>query len=208
MTVEAFDFQSAILHFFAAVLATIEPNNSVSNNVKNCRIGPFVPAIKDSAALYDVVYKLMKALHTSLPADTLQGHRDRFTRQYHALRKYFKEIGKMEYIKKFVDIPELPPEPPNFLIGSFNELMLSQQIITHDINVEESLPSISQVEATDNVMSATLIELQQPETTPIAPNQSEQSLFDITFGTKEFEPFIPDEQLQSTSSSSLAADER
>jgi huntingtin interacting protein 1 len=104
MTVEAFDFQSAILHFFAAVLATIEPNNSVSNNVKNCRIGPFVPAIKDSAALYDVVYKLMKALHTSLlllsslflctcfcllwsglPADTLQGHRDRFTRQYHAL---------------------------------------------------------------------------------------------------------------------------
>jgi huntingtin interacting protein 1 len=114
----------------------------------------------------------------------------------------------MEYIKKFVDIPELPPEPPNFLIGSFNELMLSQQIITHDINVEESLPSISQVEATDNVMSATLIELQQPETTPIAPNQSEQSLFDITFGTKEFEPFIPDEQLQSTSSSSLAADER
>ena len=35
-------------------------------NQIQCRIAPFVPAIQDSAALYDLVYKLMKALHTSM----------------------------------------------------------------------------------------------------------------------------------------------
>ena len=42
-----------------------------------------------------------------LPEETLEGHRDRFNRQYSALRKYFNETRKMRYFDGLVDIPQL-----------------------------------------------------------------------------------------------------
>lgn len=42
-----------------------------------------------------------------LPEDTLEGHRDRFNRQYSALRKYFNETRKMKYFDGLVEIPQL-----------------------------------------------------------------------------------------------------
>ena len=46
-------------------------------------------------------------LFTGLPEETLEGHRDRFNRQYSALRKYFNETRKMKYFDGLVDIPQL-----------------------------------------------------------------------------------------------------
>ena len=48
------------------VLATLDSSYGVSANQMQCRIAPFIPAIQESAALYDLVFKLMKALHTSM----------------------------------------------------------------------------------------------------------------------------------------------
>ncbi|XP_019848785.1 PREDICTED: huntingtin-interacting protein 1-like isoform X2 [Amphimedon queenslandica] len=196
LTVEVFDYQSAILHFYAGVNATLsEPITQVQLQY---RIAPFVPCIKESAALYDLVVKLMKALHTSLPAETLNGHRERFNRQYSALRKYFAEAAKRDYIKKFVDVPVLPPDPPNFLIGSFDELHLSNTVFSHEggqpmIEAEYSLAStaITPESSIDprsrlNTLDGTLIDLGTPITAP----ETDSSRFDSVFGQQEFTPFV------------------
>ena len=101
-----FDLQSALLHLYAAVIASIDPSRGVAAAQIQCRLAPLIPAIQvslfsstlpplslplispllfpifipprylslsllpllllslqDSAALYDLVFKLMKALH-------------------------------------------------------------------------------------------------------------------------------------------------
>lgn len=56
----------------------------------------------------------MCVFSVGLPEETLEGHRDRFNRQYSALRKYFTETRKMKYFDGLVDIPQLrevrPPQ--------------------------------------------------------------------------------------------------
>ena len=47
------------------------------------------------------------SLCVGLPEETLEGHRDRFNRQYSALRKYFNETRKMKYFDGLVEIPQL-----------------------------------------------------------------------------------------------------
>jgi huntingtin interacting protein 1 len=63
LAVEVFDLQSALLHLYAAVIASIDPSRGVTAAQIQCRLAPLIPAIQDSAALYDLVFKLMKALH-------------------------------------------------------------------------------------------------------------------------------------------------
>ncbi|OWK14062.1 hypothetical protein Celaphus_00000368, partial [Cervus elaphus hippelaphus] len=53
-----------------------------------------------------------------LPADTLQGHRDRFHEQFHSLRNFFRRASDMLYFKRLIQIPRLPEGPPNFLRAS------------------------------------------------------------------------------------------
>lgn len=79
----------------------------------------------------------------------------------------------MEYIKKFVDIPELPlviiliiqtlfqfyQDPPNFLIGTYHELLLSQLIVSHDVNPEDSLATIPRA----NTLDGTLVDFGPPQ---------------------------------------------
>lgn len=64
IAVEVFDMQSSILHLYAAVLTNLDPSKGVSAQQIQCQLAPLVPAIQDSAALYDVIFKLMKALHS------------------------------------------------------------------------------------------------------------------------------------------------
>uniref|UniRef100_A0A7M4FGM7 Huntingtin interacting protein 1 related n=1 Tax=Crocodylus porosus TaxID=8502 RepID=A0A7M4FGM7_CROPO len=53
-----------------------------------------------------------------LPADTLQGHRDRFHEQFRSLKSFFKRASDMLYFKRLIQIPRLPESPPNFLRAS------------------------------------------------------------------------------------------
>lgn len=64
LAVEVFDMQSSILHLYAAVLTNLDPSRGVSAQQVQCKLAPLIPAIQDSASLYDVIFKLMKALHS------------------------------------------------------------------------------------------------------------------------------------------------
>lgn len=167
LAVEVFDAQSSILHLYAAVLTNLDPSKGVSAQQVQCRLAPLIPAIQDSAALYDVIFKLMKALHSSLPAETLQGHRDRFNRQYQALRKYFHEASKMKYLQNLVKIPDLDPEPPSFLLpGQLIEIELAKQVKVQIVPVEEE-------SITSQIVDTT-------------PPPASENVFDSTFGRSGF----------------------
>ncbi|KFZ63799.1 Huntingtin-interacting protein 1-related protein, partial [Podiceps cristatus] len=74
--------------------------------------------IQDCSHLYHYTVKLMFKLHSCLPADTLQGHRDRFHEQFRSLKNFFKKASDMLYFKRLIQIPRLPESPPNFLRAS------------------------------------------------------------------------------------------
>lgn len=177
LAVEVFDVQSSLLHLYAEVMTKLDPSHGVSAIQIQCKLAPLVPAIQDSAAMYDVIFKLMKALHTSLPADTLKGHRERFNRQYHALRKYFHEASKMKYLQTLVKIPSLSPDPPSFLLpGQLIEEELAKQVQRLSVVDEEaSLTSIGQFVST----------AESSESPPITRRESDQ--FTRTFGQGGFE---------------------
>jgi hypothetical protein len=69
--VEIFDLQSALLHLFAAIVSNIDPSKAASAGQIQCRLVPFIPAIQDSATLYDLIFKLMKALHAGMSSRML-----------------------------------------------------------------------------------------------------------------------------------------
>uniref|UniRef100_A0A7N6A5Z0 I/LWEQ domain-containing protein n=1 Tax=Anabas testudineus TaxID=64144 RepID=A0A7N6A5Z0_ANATE len=49
-----------------------------------CRLAPLIQVIQDCSPLYHFTVKLLFKLHACLPADTLQGHRERFHDQFHS----------------------------------------------------------------------------------------------------------------------------
>lgn len=83
-----------------------------------CRLAPLIQVIQDCSHLYHYTVKLLFRLHSCLPADTLQGHRDRFHEQFHSLRNFFRRAADMLYFKRLIQIPRLPEGPPNFLRAS------------------------------------------------------------------------------------------
>ena len=63
LSVEIFDLQSSLLHLYAAVMGSMDRSQSISVEQIRCKLVPLVPSIQDSATLYDLIFKLMKALH-------------------------------------------------------------------------------------------------------------------------------------------------
>uniref|UniRef100_A0A668A0P7 Huntingtin-interacting protein 1-related protein n=1 Tax=Myripristis murdjan TaxID=586833 RepID=A0A668A0P7_9TELE len=80
-----------------------------------CRLAPLIQVVQDCSHLYHFTVKLLFKLHACLPADTLQGHRDRFHDQFHSLKSFFNKARDMLYFKRLIQIPKLPDSPPNFL---------------------------------------------------------------------------------------------
>ncbi|PNI57420.1 HIP1R isoform 5 [Pan troglodytes] len=68
--------------------------------------------------MFDYMDCELKLSESGLPADTLQGHRDRFHEQFHSLRNFFRRASDMLYFKRLIQIPRLPEGPPNFLRAS------------------------------------------------------------------------------------------
>ncbi|XP_078598471.1 huntingtin-interacting protein 1-like isoform X6 [Branchiostoma floridae x Branchiostoma japonicum] len=117
LTVEMFDYMDSILAMQAAVFATLDPTRSNSmTSTGQCRIAPLMPLILDSSHLYEFILKLMFKLHSCLPSDVLDGHRDRFLHQFHALKKFYHAAGKLQFFRTMLQVPQLPEEPPNFLL--------------------------------------------------------------------------------------------
>ncbi|XP_049625141.1 huntingtin-interacting protein 1-related protein [Suncus etruscus] len=119
LTVEMFDYLDAELQLSEAVFRQLNTAIAASQmSSGQCRLAPLIQVIQDCSPLYHYTVKLLFKLHSCLPADTLQGHRDRFHEQFHSLRNFFRRAADMIYFKRLIQIPRLPESPPNFLRAS------------------------------------------------------------------------------------------
>nr|XP_058896635.1 huntingtin-interacting protein 1-related protein isoform X2 [Kogia breviceps] len=119
LTVEMFDYMDCALKLSESVFRQLNTAIAVSQmSSGQCRLAPLIQVIQDCSHLYHYTVKLMFQLHSCLPADTLQGHRDRFHEQFHSLRNFFRRASDMLYFKRLIQIPRLPEGPPNFLRAS------------------------------------------------------------------------------------------
>ncbi|XP_041756995.1 huntingtin-interacting protein 1-related protein isoform X1 [Coregonus clupeaformis] len=116
LTVKVFDYLDAELRLAETVIRQLNTSIAISTTTSGqCRLSPLIQVIQDCSHLYHFTVKLLFKLHACLPADTLQGHRDRFHDQFHSLKTFFNKARDMLYFKRLIQIPKLPESPPNFL---------------------------------------------------------------------------------------------
>ncbi|XP_029534003.1 huntingtin interacting protein 1 related b isoform X3 [Oncorhynchus nerka] len=116
LTVEVFDYLDTELRLAETVIRQLNTSIAISTLTSGqCRLSPLIQVIQDCSHLYHFTVKLLFKLHACLPADTLQGHRDRFHDQFHSLKTFFNKARDMMYFKRLIQIPKLPESPPNFL---------------------------------------------------------------------------------------------
>uniref|UniRef100_A0A8C8VLX7 Huntingtin interacting protein 1 n=1 Tax=Pelusios castaneus TaxID=367368 RepID=A0A8C8VLX7_9SAUR len=162
LTVEMFDYLECELNLFQTVFSSLDMSRSVSVTAAGqCRLAPLIQVILDCSHLYDYTVKLLFKLHSCLPADTLQGHRDRFLEQFRKLKDLFYRSSNLQYFKRLIQIPHLPENPPNFLRASALSEHISPVVV---IPAEASSPD-----------SEPITDLVEMETA------SQQSLFDNKF---------------------------
>ncbi|KAM8977063.1 huntingtin-interacting protein 1 [Pelodytes ibericus] len=119
LTVEIFDYMEWELNLFHTVFKSLDMSRSVSVTAAGqCRLSPLIQVILDCSHLYDYTVKLLFKMHSCLPTDTLQGHRDRFMEQFQKLKDLFYRSSNLQYFKRLLQIPQLPENPPNFLRAS------------------------------------------------------------------------------------------
>uniref|UniRef100_A0A8C9W1T3 Huntingtin-interacting protein 1-related protein n=1 Tax=Scleropages formosus TaxID=113540 RepID=A0A8C9W1T3_SCLFO len=119
ITVEMFDYLECELNLFLGVFSSLDMSRSVSVTAAGqCRLAPLLQVILDCSHLYDYTVKLLFKLHSCLPADTLEGHRDRFQEQFKKLKNLFYRSSNLQYFKRLIQIPQLPENAPNFLRAS------------------------------------------------------------------------------------------
>lgn len=102
---------STFIEFFTKITVFGSLDLSRSNSMTpcgQCRLAPLIPCIQDASQLYDCCVKILFKLHGALPADTLTGHRDRFSKQFHELKSFYNTIKHMQYFKHLIAIPSLP----------------------------------------------------------------------------------------------------
>uniref|UniRef100_A0A665X5X7 Huntingtin-interacting protein 1-related protein n=1 Tax=Echeneis naucrates TaxID=173247 RepID=A0A665X5X7_ECHNA len=116
LTVEVFDYMDGELRLAETVIRQLNTSIAISTLTSGqCRLAPLIQVIQDCSHLYHFTVKLLFKLHACLPADTLQGHRERFHDQFHSLKTFFNKARDMLYFKRLIQIPKLPDSPPNFL---------------------------------------------------------------------------------------------
>lgn len=116
LTVEVFDYMDIELRLADTVIRQLNTSIAISTLTSGqCRLAPLIQVIQDCSPLYHFTVKLLFKLHACLPADTLQGHRDRFHDQFQSLKAFFNKARDMLYFKRLIQIPRLPDSPPNFL---------------------------------------------------------------------------------------------
>ncbi|XP_009321900.1 PREDICTED: huntingtin-interacting protein 1-like [Pygoscelis adeliae] len=161
LTVEMFDYLEGELNLFQTVFSSLDMSRSVSVTAAGqCRLAPLIQVILDCSHLYDYTVKLLFKLHSCLPADTLQGHRDRFLEQFRKLKDLFYRSSNLQYFKRLIQIPQLPENPPNFLRASALSEHISPVVV---IPAEASSPD------------------SEPITDLVEMDTASQSLFDNKF---------------------------
>lgn len=171
LTVEMFDYLECELNLFLGVFSSLDMSRSVSVTAAGqCRLAPLIQVILDSSHLYDYTVKLLFKLHSCLPADTLQGHRDRFQEQFKKLKSLFYRSSNLQFFKRLIQIPQLPENPPNFLRASALSEHISPVVV---IPAEASSPESEHVVETEDLVDTEVPPLPGPADTK----------FDDLFGT-------------------------
>ncbi|KAI1233139.1 hypothetical protein IHE44_0006335, partial [Lamprotornis superbus] len=167
LTVELFDYLDCELKLSESVFRQLNTSMAVSQmSAVQCRLAPLIQVIQDCSHLYHYSVKLMFKLHSCLPADTLQGHRDRFHEQFRSLKNFFKKASDMLYFKRLIQIPRLPENPPNFLRASALAEHVKPVVVIPEEAPEDEEPE-------------NLIEI---STTSTTEPQITSDLFEQTFG--------------------------
>lgn len=91
------------------------------------RVGPVVLLIDDAKGLYNFSIFLLNKLHSSLPEEMLDGHRDRFSQLFAKLKKFYESLKPYGYFTELVTIPTLPTFEPRF----------KSSVVAADLQVEE-----------------------------------------------------------------------
>uniref|UniRef100_A0A8C8CT19 Huntingtin-interacting protein 1-related protein n=1 Tax=Oncorhynchus tshawytscha TaxID=74940 RepID=A0A8C8CT19_ONCTS len=173
LTVEMLDYLECELNLFLGVFSSLDMSRSVSVTAAGqCRLAPLIQVILDSSHLYDYTVKLLFKLHSCLPADTLQGHRDRFQEQFKKLKSLFYRSSNLQYFKRLIQIPQLPENPPNFLRASALSEHISPVVV---IPAESSSP---ETEHMVDLVTEDLVDTDIP-VQPVA----HLNMFDDLFGT-------------------------
>uniref|UniRef100_A0A8C6X1K1 Huntingtin-interacting protein 1-related protein n=1 Tax=Naja naja TaxID=35670 RepID=A0A8C6X1K1_NAJNA len=158
LTVEMFDYLECELNLFQTVFSSLDMSCSVSVTAAGqCHLAPLI-------LLHPNILWFTLFLHIfplGLPADTLQGHRDRFLEQFKKLKDLFYRSSNLQYFKRLIQIPQLPENPPNFLRASALSEHISPVVV---IPLEASSPD-----------SEPIMDLVEMETS------SQKSLFDNKF---------------------------
>uniref|UniRef100_A0A8C8SEB0 AP180 N-terminal homology (ANTH) domain-containing protein n=1 Tax=Pelusios castaneus TaxID=367368 RepID=A0A8C8SEB0_9SAUR len=165
LTVEMFDYMDCELRLTESVFRQLNTAMAVSQmSAVQCRLAPLIQVIQDCSHLYHYTVKLMFKLHSCLPADTLQGHRDRFHEQFRSLKNFFKRASDMLYFKRLIQIPRLAP--PNFLRASALAEHVKPVVVIPEEAPEDEEPE-------------NLIEI---STAPQVEQQNVPDIFEQTFG--------------------------
>uniref|UniRef100_A0A8C5C8M7 Huntingtin interacting protein 1 related n=1 Tax=Gadus morhua TaxID=8049 RepID=A0A8C5C8M7_GADMO len=171
LTVEVFDYMDTELRVAETVLRQLNTSIAISTlTAGQCRLSPLIQVIQDCSHLYHFTVKLLFKLHSCLPADTLQGHRDRFHDQFHSLKNFFNKARDMQYFKRLIQIPKLPDSPPNFLHAASLAKHVKPVVV---------IPDEPQDDEDDD--PEPLIEVGDVPTASSAPTQ-QFDIFDQTFG--------------------------
>ncbi|KAH0954789.1 hypothetical protein HN011_008832 [Eciton burchellii] len=156
MSVEMFDYMDDILNLQHTVFGSLDLSRSNSMTpCGQCRLAPLIPCIQDASQLYDCCVKILFKLHGALPADTLTGHRDRFSKQFHELKSFYNTIKHMQYFKQLIAIPSLPENPPNFLIQSELRTYVTPMVVLPPEEIIDSETAIENLIDTSDAGSLT-----------------------------------------------------
>ncbi|XP_071179961.1 huntingtin-interacting protein 1-like isoform X14 [Mytilus edulis] len=154
ISVEMLDYMDEILSLQQAVFGSLDMSRSNSmTNSGQCRLAPLILCIQDSCQLYDYIVKSLFRLHSSLPPDTLSGHRDRFLSMYKRLKQFYLSSSNLQYFKNLVQVPGLPDEPPNFLIASDFSKHVKPVAVVPDEPEPEAEPEIEVEDLIDTSVS-------------------------------------------------------
>ena len=81
-----------------------------------CRISALVPLVQESYGIYKFITSMLRAMHTTTgDEEALEPLRGRYDTQHYRLLKFYYECSNLRYLTSLIQVPKLPPEPPNLL---------------------------------------------------------------------------------------------
>ncbi|KAI9885668.1 MAG: hypothetical protein M1823_002537 [Watsoniomyces obsoletus] len=99
------------------------------SGVKNeTRISALVPLVQETYGIYKFITSMLRAMHsTTGDDDALEPLRNRYDAQHYRLVKFYYECSNLRYLTSLINVPKLPPEPPNFLSEDDDKPSLPQR---------------------------------------------------------------------------------